>query len=98
METSGKWPNELTSLRYTKTAFYVELSQQLNKQFGIISKVHLNYLDIWLDSLAFRIYLACNKELVLLRQNQNSSDADSVLSKEADLLESFTVNLPVISR
>lgn len=98
MEASGKWPNDIVAFRKTKTAFYIELSEQLNKQSGLMSKVHYDYLDVWHENLSFRIHLACNKELVLLRQKVNKKgEIEHVDCKDADMLERFIIHLPIIS-
>ncbi|XP_074602146.1 nucleolar protein 6 Mat89Ba [Brevipalpus obovatus] len=98
MEASGKWPNELEAFRKTKTAFYIEMSEQLAKQYGIKSKVNPNYLDALYDEVVFRVQLSCNKELTLLRQIVNEKGMiETMESEEANILEKLTIHLPIIS-
>lgn len=47
METSGKWPEDPSSINDIKTAFYLAISQSLQKIYHIICAPTKEYIDIF---------------------------------------------------
>jgi U3 small nucleolar RNA-associated protein 22 len=98
LEGSGKWPNDINALQRVKASFYIELSQRLSKQYGLLAYINSDYLDVLQDGFIFRIIIACHKELVLLRQIKTSEGLIKTIDSEiADNLELKTEILPKIS-
>lgn len=44
---SGKWPEDLDAIARLKAAFYIDLSDRLDKEHKIVSQVHPDYLDVY---------------------------------------------------
>ncbi|XP_015788295.1 nucleolar protein 6 [Tetranychus urticae] len=97
-ETSGKWPSELEALKRVKAAFIIELAELLSNQYGLMCKPQKRYLDVWHEGVVFRVHIACNKEVHLMKNIITSEGVvKTIESKEAERLNQFQVHLPIIS-
>ena len=47
METSGKWPDDPSSINDIKTAFYLAISQSLQKIYHILCAPTKEYIDVF---------------------------------------------------
>lgn len=46
LEASGKWPDEVEAIQQIKAAFYVKMSELLNKDHSLVSSPTLGHLDV----------------------------------------------------
>lgn len=98
LETSGKWPSDLEALKRVKAAFIIELSEAIKTQFGLLCKPQKRYLDIWHESMVFRINFACAKEVHLMRHTMTPEGMiKTIESPEADELTKFHISLPIVT-
>ncbi|XP_034112362.1 nucleolar protein 6 isoform X2 [Drosophila albomicans] len=67
---SGKWPNELAALRNLKTAFLIQIGQQLETQYKLHWLLCEKGLMVLKQGYCFLLQLAHSKELALLKQQQ----------------------------
>ncbi|KAH8307533.1 hypothetical protein KR044_000288, partial [Drosophila immigrans] len=67
---SGKWPNELDALRSLKTAFLIQIGQQLESQHKLHWMLCEKGLMVIKQGYCFLLQLAHSKELALLKQKQ----------------------------
>ncbi|KAL7730970.1 hypothetical protein ACLKA6_014201 [Drosophila palustris] len=67
---SGKWPSELGALRSLKTAFLIQIGQQLKAQHKLHSVLCKDGLMVLKQGFCFILELAHSKELALLKQQQ----------------------------
>lgn len=66
--TSGKWPDELEAIRCTKGAFQIQIAECLRKQYNLIAQGSLHYTDVFKDGYLFRLRIANQKEIALMKQ------------------------------
>ena len=100
LETTGKWPDNITALRQVKTQIHYNFMAQIHIKFQLPVKLAEQFLDVVHDGYVFRIHIVCKKEIVLLRQFQ--SDTGLMLAKrgkfpEADELELRNEFLPTLT-
>lgn len=85
---SGKWPNELGALRSLKTAFLIQIGQQLKEQHKLHTQLCKDGLLVIKQGYCFLLELAHSKELALLKQQQNERGitiyVDNPASREID--------------
>ncbi|XP_058808859.1 nucleolar protein 6 [Phymastichus coffea] len=92
LSTSGKWPDDLEALRMTKSAFYIQIADSLRKYYKetkskILVHGSMNHIDIMKDGFVFRLKLALQKEISLVKRVK---DTDGVI-KYRDNEESLTL-------
>lgn len=46
LESSGKWPEEVTAIDKVKTAFYVHMAKALKEKKAMVASPTEDYLDI----------------------------------------------------
>lgn len=68
LSLSGKWPEELEAIRKIKAAFHIQIAEGLRKQFTLKAQGGLNHVDVMKDGFVFRLTVAHQKEIVLLKQ------------------------------
>lgn len=68
LSLSGKWPEELEAIRKIKAAFHIQIAEALRKQYDLKAQGGLNHIDIMKDGFVFRLTVAHQKEIVLLKQ------------------------------
>ena len=90
---SGKWPNELEAVWRVKTAFYLELSQQLRK-ISISSLPTRFFLDVLYHGFVFRFQVSHFKEIQYLQNYPGPVDVSTQLSIHGSELLFDTKVLP----
>ncbi|XP_014206566.1 nucleolar protein 6 [Copidosoma floridanum] len=65
---SGKWPDDLEALRMTKAAFYIQIADCVRKRYKLHAHGSMNHLDIMKNGLIFRLRIANQKEISLVKQ------------------------------
>ncbi|XP_046624374.1 nucleolar protein 6 isoform X1 [Neodiprion virginianus] len=68
LSLSGKWPEDLEAIRKIKAAFHIQIAAGLRKQYNLKAQGGLNYIDVMKGGFVFRLTVAHQKELVLLKQ------------------------------
>ncbi|XP_012256852.2 nucleolar protein 6 isoform X2 [Athalia rosae] len=68
LSLSGKWPEELEAVRKLKAAFHIQIAEGLRKQYNLKAQGGLNYVDVMKDGFVFRLTVAHQKEIILLKQ------------------------------
>ncbi|XP_034948834.1 nucleolar protein 6 [Chelonus insularis] len=68
LSASGKWPDDLEAVRKTKAAFHLQIAENLRKVYNYQIRVNMNYLDIFKEGFIFRIKVAHQKEIALMKQ------------------------------
>lgn len=46
MESSGKWPDQVTAIHHIKTALYINIARCLRQQYGLVAAPTVDYLDV----------------------------------------------------
>ena len=46
LESSGKWPNDVTAIRSMETLFYLAIHRDLSKQYKLVSVPTDRFIDI----------------------------------------------------
>lgn len=95
LEGSGKWPDDLEAMKRLKMAFHIQLAEAIKSQFNLPVKVGMGYVDVLKDHYVFRLSLAYNREIGLLK-SVRSPDGKLLKreTEEALALERETVVLP----
>lgn len=95
LEGSGKWPEEYEAMKRLKVAFHIQLADAIKSEFNVPVKVGLGYVDVLKDNYVFRLILAYNREIAMLK-SVRSSDGKLLMrdTDEALSLEKETVELP----
>jgi U3 small nucleolar RNA-associated protein 22 len=73
MESSGKWPTELTAISHIKTSFYTYLSRALSDQCHLLCSPTMDHLDVLKNGYVFRLHIHYHRELSLLRDTISSA-------------------------
>ncbi|KAI4493829.1 hypothetical protein M0804_002005 [Polistes exclamans] len=98
LSTSGKWPEELEAIRKTKTAFHIQIAECLRKQHNLNAQGHVTHIDVFKDGFVFRLRVAHQKEIALLK---HQVDEDGVVkyrdNEESIELEKKLFLLPKLS-
>ncbi|KAK0168959.1 hypothetical protein PV327_002715 [Microctonus hyperodae] len=98
LSASGKWPDELEAVRHTKAAFHLQIAQCLRKQYNLKAKANAKYIDVFKNGFAFRLIVAHQKEIALMKQE---IDKDGVIkyrdNDESIELENKLFNLPKLT-
>ncbi|KAH8359720.1 hypothetical protein KR093_008614, partial [Drosophila rubida] len=80
---SGKWPNELGALRSLKTAFLIQIGQQLEEKHKLRSLLCAEGLLVLKQGYCFLVQLAHSKELALLKQQQTERGVTTYVDNPA---------------
>eukprot|EP01130_Rhizamoeba_saxonica_P012504 TRINITY_DN5272_c0_g1_i1.p1 TRINITY_DN5272_c0_g1~~TRINITY_DN5272_c0_g1_i1.p1 ORF type:complete len:911 (-),score=157.93 TRINITY_DN5272_c0_g1_i1:56-2389(-) len=67
-ESSGSWPDEISSITAVKTAFYLKLSSAIETQLNIPCHASRDKLDIFYEGYVFRIYIHHPREIHLMEK------------------------------
>ncbi|XP_011497829.1 PREDICTED: nucleolar protein 6 [Ceratosolen solmsi marchali] len=95
---SGKWPDELEALRMTKAAFYLQIAENLRKESKLSAHGSLNHIDVLKDGLPFRLRIASQKEIGLLKQLTDEDGVKKYRDTEESMeLEAKLFHLPKIT-
>ncbi|KAH8417147.1 hypothetical protein KR222_004756, partial [Zaprionus bogoriensis] len=95
---SGKWPSELGALRCLKTAFLIQIGQQLQAQHKLHWQLCRQGLLVLKQGYCFLFELAHSKELALLKQQQNERGITTYVDNPASReLERRQYILPRVS-
>lgn len=98
LEGSGRWPDKLDAILRVKASFYVEISQKLSQQFGLICYATTDYVDVFQNGWIFRIVIGLHKELILRRTLITSEGLVKYINNpEADQLETKIEIIPKIN-
>ncbi|EFN82278.1 Nucleolar protein 6 [Harpegnathos saltator] len=97
LSVSGKWPIELEAIRRTKAAFHLQIAECLRKQHQLKVQANPSYVDVMQDGFIFRLRVAIQKEIALVKQIK----ADGVIkyrdNEESIELENKLFHLPQLS-
>lgn len=95
LESSGKWPDTVEAIQKIKTAFYIKISELLQRQYKVISSPTEQFLDVLQGGFVFRIEVAHVKELGLLKEGRSKLGHLVLKDNKASIaLEKRTVALP----
>ncbi|OXU19050.1 hypothetical protein TSAR_001365 [Trichomalopsis sarcophagae] len=98
LSTSGKWPDDLQALRMTKAAFHLQIAQSIRKQCKIRAQGCMHYIDVMKDGLVFRIRIANQREIGLVKQQVDEDGVTKYRDNEESLeLEKNLFHLPKIT-
>uniref|UniRef100_A0A915IUB4 Nucleolar protein 6 n=1 Tax=Romanomermis culicivorax TaxID=13658 RepID=A0A915IUB4_ROMCU len=79
LESSGKWPDDLYAVRKLKTAFYCQISAQINKQLSsMTSSARENSVLIFYKGYVFRLVISYFREVTLLKRETEDSQASKL--------------------
>ena len=67
-EGSNQWPDDIAAISRLKTAFYIQIARSLKSQHGIQSVVSIDYIDIIVDGIIYRLTIYQDKEITLKKQ------------------------------
>ncbi|KAF9424543.1 hypothetical protein HW555_000354 [Spodoptera exigua] len=91
---SGKWPGDIHAFRCLKAAFYLQLAERLNKQYGNACQAYNTHVDVLRDGITFRLEISHPKEITLLRRNIENGVVKFRDTEESFQLQCDTVLLP----
>ncbi|XP_030572283.1 nucleolar protein 6 [Drosophila novamexicana] len=80
---SGKWPSDLGALRSLKTAFLIQIGQQLKEQHHLHWHLCKDGLLVLKQGYCFLLELAHTKELALLKQQQTERGVTTYVDNPA---------------
>uniref|UniRef100_A0A8D8Y4Y0 Nucleolar protein 6 n=1 Tax=Cacopsylla melanoneura TaxID=428564 RepID=A0A8D8Y4Y0_9HEMI len=96
ISASGKWPDDLDAIARLKAAFYIELSNRLNKEHKIVNRVSSHYMDVYQDGYVFRLRLYCAPEVTLLKKQIQDGVVKFKNTRESVSLQQDLVHLPLL--
>ena len=73
LEFSGKWPDDIVSLRAVKAQYIMEVCRRITTDLNLPCKSHLEFLDVLFNGYCFRLTIELKKELTLLREIKTST-------------------------
>ncbi|XP_066994077.2 nucleolar protein 6 isoform X2 [Anabrus simplex] len=95
---SGKWPNDLEAVRRIRAAFNVKIAKCLTDQFELSTHPYPDYVDVYKDGFVFRLRVAYQREIALLKQKITPEGLTKFQdSEESSYLEEKIVFLPTIT-
>ncbi|XP_014489067.1 PREDICTED: nucleolar protein 6 [Dinoponera quadriceps] len=97
LSTSGKWPEQLEAIKKTKTAFYIQIAECLRKQHQLKVQANPSYVDVMQDGLIFRLRIAIQKEIALIKQMKEEGLIKYRDNEESIELENKLFHLPKLS-
>uniref|UniRef100_A0A914X0M9 Nucleolar protein 6 n=1 Tax=Plectus sambesii TaxID=2011161 RepID=A0A914X0M9_9BILA len=96
LETSGKWSEDLKAFRRLKTAFYLQMSEQLQQQFQFHSTAMVDGVLAVVDGTVFFLQIAHAKEVHLLKKAKYEGGTLLKETAESKALEKEIVDRPKI--
>ena len=63
MESSGKWPNQVTAINHIKTALYINMARNLRQQCGLIAAPTADYLDVLKVCLSLCVWVIVQNDM-----------------------------------
>ncbi|XP_011302572.1 nucleolar protein 6 [Fopius arisanus] len=98
LSASGKWPDELEAVRMTKTAFHIQIAECVRKSLGLRAKGNCNYVDILKDGFVFRLSVAHQREIALMKQQMGEDGVIKYRDNEESIsLENHLFHLPKLN-
>ncbi|KAL6436886.1 hypothetical protein ACFW04_004922 [Cataglyphis niger] len=97
LSISGKWPEELEAMRKTKAAFHIQIAECLRKQYQLKSQANPSYVDVYQDGFVFRLRVAHQKEIALMKQVKEDGVIKYKDNEESIELENKLFHLPKLS-
>ncbi|XP_015124315.1 nucleolar protein 6 [Diachasma alloeum] len=95
---SGKWPDELEAVRMTKAAFHIQIAECVRKTFHLKAKGNPDHVDILKDGFVFRLRVAHQKEIALLKQQLGEDGVIKYRDNEESIsLENQLFHLPKLN-
>ncbi|XP_063980867.1 nucleolar protein 6 [Diachasmimorpha longicaudata] len=95
---SGKWPDELEAIRMTKAAFHIQIAECVRKTFNLQAKGNRDHVDIFKDGFVFRLRVAHQKEIALLKQQLGEDGVIKYRDNEESIsLENHLFHLPKLN-
>ncbi|KAL0117298.1 hypothetical protein PUN28_010271 [Cardiocondyla obscurior] len=97
LSTSGKWPEELEAIKKTKAAFHVQIAECLRNQHALTVQANPSYVDVYQNGFVFRLRVAHQKEIALMKQVKEDGVIKYRDSEESIELENKLFRLPKLS-
>lgn len=97
LSISGKWPEELEAIRKTKAAFHIQIAECLRKQYQLKAQANPSYINVYQDGFVFRLRVAHQKEIALIKQVKEDGVIKYKDNKESIELENKLFHLPKLS-
>ncbi|XP_020297478.1 nucleolar protein 6 [Pseudomyrmex gracilis] len=97
LSISGKWPEELEAIKKTKAAFHIQIAECLRNQHQLKVQTSPSYVDVFQDGLVFRLRVAHQKEIALMKQVKENGVIKYRDTKESIELENKLFHLPKLS-
>ncbi|EFN61369.1 Nucleolar protein 6 [Camponotus floridanus] len=97
LSISGKWPEELEAFRKTKAAFHIQIAECLRKQYQLKAQANPSYIDVYQDGFVFRLRVAHQKEIALLKQIKEDGVIKYKDNEKSIKLENKLFHLPKLS-
>ena len=98
LSISGKWPDELEAVRKTKAAFHIQIAECLRKQFNLKAQGHSGYVDVYKDGFLFRLEVAHQKEIALLKKQVSEDNVEKYRDTEESIaLEKRLFHMPQLT-
>ncbi|XP_012273791.1 nucleolar protein 6 [Orussus abietinus] len=98
LSTSGKWPDELEAIQKMKAAFNIQIGEGLRKQYQLRTHASLQHLDVMKEGFVFRLRIAQQKEIALLKQEIGEDGVIKYRDNEESIaLETKLFNLPKLN-
>lgn len=97
LSISGKWPEELEAIRKTKAAFHIQIAECLRKQYQLKAQANPSYIDVYQDGFVFRLRVAHQKEIALMKQVKEDGIIKYKDNEESIELENKLFHLPKLS-
>ncbi|XP_044017229.1 nucleolar protein 6-like [Aphidius gifuensis] len=94
LSSSNKWPKEIEAFRKTKIGFYIEISNCLRREYNLKTKVLTNGIIVFKCGFIFRLVIAEDKEIVLLKQINNNGVIEYKNNDESIEMEKKLFHLP----
>jgi len=71
LESSGKWPEDLECIKRLKSAFYLEIVDQVRSSLNLTAFAHVDHCDVLYKGYVFRVFLFTMSELFCLKMSKN---------------------------
>lgn len=97
LSSSGKWPEELEAIRKTKAAFHIQIAECLRTQYESAVQANPSYVDVYQDGFVFRLRVAHQKEIALMKQVKEDGVIKYRDNEESIELENKLFHLPKLS-
>jgi U3 small nucleolar RNA-associated protein 22 len=71
LESSGKWPDDLSCIKRLKTAFHIKIVQLLREVYGLQGNAKVDFFDVFFKGFMFRVRVYTMSELMLVKTSVN---------------------------